>query len=200
MGAELEGGKQAPRQTDHFGQERLDALPLVHTQNGKPKLAPARDADGTAVAVDPAAGARAGLIICPDAKQAHGYVVQRRPLHGGGAFNVKTPAAVVVLMQLQVSDHFAAIVLVERSRSFPTLVETPHDVERNHETRQEEHGPTVVASPVAVLALDRLVVRNCPRKGARDGIGALAVGFGVVRTSLSKLRAEQRIAGVLLRA
>ena len=166
---------QRVRHQPRLRRDRVQPLPLVRAQDAEVELAPARNVLGAAPRRDPRqSGARGGVRLgvglarevfrAPSllaffaagdagsarAEKTQSDVAEHRAEHRGVALDVQAVAAVLVLVVAEVPAHLRA------RRGGEDVVELFHHVQRDHEAREQEHRPAVIARPVPVLVLQAL--------------------------------------------
>mmetsp|Transcript_11842 Transcript_11842/g.44085 ORF Transcript_11842/g.44085 Transcript_11842/m.44085 type:complete len:269 (+) Transcript_11842:2484-3290(+) len=154
------------REKPHLGRNASDALPLVQPKQREPELGPTCGIQRPAVPPDVLPPSDAGRVFRRDAQEAEGHVVEDRPKHGRRSLDVRSPASVALLVAANVSNEAVLVIPLHRS---------VRDVERANQPRQEEVRTAIVSGPVAVLALQHLIVLDALARGVKRGCGHLVL-------------------------
>mmetsp|Transcript_7499 Transcript_7499/g.13515 ORF Transcript_7499/g.13515 Transcript_7499/m.13515 type:complete len:235 (+) Transcript_7499:874-1578(+) len=130
------------------------------------------------------------VLVRPHTKQPQSDVAEARAKHGGGAFDMQSVAAILILVVHQVPDHLR---LVLRRQD---LVYAAADVAGDDHPWHQEHGAAVVAGPVAIVLLQVLkeidAVADCgPHSLLWDRPPLRQLGFLHGRLALAACQALQ---------
>ena len=71
--------------------------------------------------------------------------------HGGRSFNVQAKTTILVLVIMEISNHFVLVVYAEHR------VQAASHVQSNDQARQQKHRTAIVAWPMSIVLLQSLV-------------------------------------------
>lgn len=128
-----------------LGRNGVNTVPIHHAQNTQPGLGPVRAVDGTAKFVQKATSFDHARVILADTHKPESHVVHACAKNGAVGFNVQTPATILgMLTSKEIALDLRGVLWGDGS-----VGHIPGD----QQPRQQKHGTTILASPVARLEL-----------------------------------------------
>mmetsp|Transcript_109043 Transcript_109043/g.315032 ORF Transcript_109043/g.315032 Transcript_109043/m.315032 type:complete len:253 (-) Transcript_109043:258-1016(-) len=172
----------------HVRRHRGHPAEIVDPQCTQPELRPWCRVQHTALLPDELPPLDTSGVCRRSSEQAEGNIVQHTAEHRARRLNVRAPSAVSLLVIPHV--HLGGSPICHRQH----LCEACRDVGRDDEAGQQEVGAAVVARPLAVVALDRLVEREPLLRGLQWVAGLLGLVRHRALPSSSSSRTEDAVA------